>query len=268
MSLYTSHRARLWLYILVAATLIFLIAPSVLVVPMSFNRSTLMVFPPKEFSLRWYANFFSSAVWIDAAIVSVKISFITALLATPIGTAAAYAMQSGKVGSRKVIEGILLLPMVVPLILIGIGIFFVYARLNLVNTIAGLVVADTLLAVPFVYISVTAGLKSYDMAQENAARSLGASRLMAFLTVTLPQIRLSILSGAFLAFSTAFDEVVVALFISGGKSATLTKVMFASLRDEVDPTIAAVSSMLLAVTIVPMLLLHLASMRQTKRGGD
>ncbi len=142
----------------------------------------------------------------------------------------------------------------VPVILIAIGVFFLYAKLGLNNTIPGLVMAHSMLALPFVLITVSAGLKTYDMNQEMVARSLGASRLKAFLTVTLPQIRFSIISGALLAFITSLDEVVVALFISGGENATLTRRMFNALRDEIDPTIAAISTILIAVSVLALVL--------------
>lgn len=253
------HRNRLWLYLLVGILLVFLILPSLLVVPMSFNHSTLMVFPPKQWSLRWYNNFLGNSLWIDSFIVSLKVAVLTMIVATPIGVAAAYSLHVGSFKFRRLIEFILTLPMLVPVILMAIGLFFVYARLSMVNTIPGLVIAYTLLAIPFVLITVGAGLKTYDMSQEMVARSLGASWLVAFLTVTLPQIKLSVISGALFAFIIAFDEVVIAQFLSGGSTSTLTKVMFASVRDEIDPTIAAVSTILLFVTILPPLLLHIAA---------
>ena len=145
-------------------------------------------------------------------------------------------------------------PIMVPVILIAIGVFFLYARLGLNNSILGLVLAHSMLALPFVLITVSAGLKTYDMNQELVARSLGASRLKAFLTVTLPQIRFSIISGALLAFLTSLDEVVVALFISGGENATLTRRMFNALRDEIDPTIASISTLLIAVSCLLLVL--------------
>jgi putative spermidine/putrescine transport system permease protein len=154
--------------------------------------------------------------------------------------------------------------MLIPVVLIAVGLFFIYAQLGIVNTIFGLVLAYTLLAIPFVLITVSAGFKTYDMSQEKVARSLGAPRLVAFFTVTLPQIKLSVISGALFAFIIAFDEVVMAQFLSGGANSTLTKVMFASVRDEIDPTIAAVSTILLFITIIPPMSLHLIATRGKK----
>jgi putative spermidine/putrescine transport system permease protein len=253
---------RLWLYVLTALVFVFLIAPTLVVIPMSFSSASSLVFPPPGFSLRWYEEFFTNPQWQDATWVSVRVAFLTMLVATPIGTAAAYGLHVGRFRHSTLIYGIIVSPLMVPLILIAIGVFFLYARLDMVNTILGLVLVDTLLAVPFVLVTVSAGLKSYDMNQEMVARSLGASRLWAFLTVTLPQIRYSVIAGALLAFVTAFDEVVIALFLSGGDGATLTKRMFSSLRDEVDPTIAAVSTLLIILATVPPLVLQIMANRR------
>ncbi len=139
-------------------------------------------------------------------------------------------------------------PIVVPVILIGIGVFYVYVKLKLVNTLMGLVLAHSMLAVPLVVMVVTSALKSYDMNQEMVARSLGASRPRAFLLVTLPQIRFAVITAAVLSFLTSFDEVVVAMFISGGDNSTLTRNMFNALRDQIDPTIAAISTIMIVIS--------------------
>src|SRR5262249_49124881 len=141
--------------------------------------------------------------------------------------------------------GIFILPLVIPAILIAIGIFLFYAQIGLNNTLTGIVLAHSVLAVPLVVITVASSLRSYDMNQEMVARSLGATGLRAFLAVTLPQLRISVLSGALLAFITSLDEVVISMFIAGGDRATLTKRMFNALRDEIDPTIASISTLLI-----------------------
>lgn len=262
MEQHVHHLRRLWLYAFTALMLLFLVAPTLIVVPMSFSPTNLLTFPPKGLSLRWYEEYFTKPTWQDATWVSLRASFLATLLATPIGTAAAYALHVGRFRLGGFIYGAIISPLMVPVILIGIGIFFLYARLGLVNTITGLVLADTLLATPFVLVTVAAGLRSFDMNQEMVARSLGASRLRAFMTVTLPQIGRSVFFGALFAFIIAFDEVVIALFISGGEGATLTKRMFASLRDEIDPTIAAISSLLIVATTLPPVVYGLLSGRR------
>lgn len=264
MDQHVTHPRRLWLYALTTLLLVFLVAPTLLVVPMSFSPTNLLTFPPQGFSLRWYAQFFGTPTWQDATWLSLRVSVLAMLLATPVGTAAAYGLHVGRFHIGNLVYGAIIAPLMVPVILIGIGIFFLYARLGLVNTVTGLVLADTLLAVPFVLVTVAAGLKSFDMNQEMVARSLGASRPIAFLTVTLPQIARSVVFGALFAFIVAFDEVVIALFISGGENATLTKRMFASLRDEIDPTIAAISTLLIIITTLPPIVYTLLSERRHK----
>jgi putative spermidine/putrescine transport system permease protein len=146
------------------------------------------------------------------------------------------------------VSSVLLTPIIVPVILVGIGVFYAYVKLKLVNSLLGLVLAHSMLAVPLVLMVVTSALRSYDMSQEMAARSLGASRLRAVLLVTLPQIRFAVVSSALLAFLTSFDEVVVAMFVSGGDNSTLTRTMFDALRDQIDPTIAAISTVMIVIS--------------------
>lgn len=257
-----THLGRLWLYVLCALIMIFLVAPTLLVIPMSFSDSRYLSFPPQSWSLRWYEAYFSSVEWREATFVSFNAAFWTTLLATGTGTLAAYGLHTARVNGSRYVQVTLALPMMIPVILMAVGIFIFFAPLGLNNTVTGLVLAHSVLAIPLVLISVTAGLKNFDMNQELVARSMGASRPWAFLTVTLPQIRNSVISGALLAFITSLDEVVIALLIAGGDKATLTRRMFLALRDEIDPTIAAISTLLILVSIV---LLTLSQVLQSER---
>jgi putative spermidine/putrescine transport system permease protein len=252
-----THARRLWLYALAGVTMFFLVVPSLIVIPMSFSESQYLEFPPREWSLRWYRNYFGSVAWMDATATSFKAGVLTMLLATTIGVAAAYGLHSSRTRWSGLIQGLLLTPIVVPVILVGIGVFYVYARLGLVNTLIGIVMAHSMLAVPLVVMIVTSALKSYDANQELVARSLGASRPKAFFLVTLPQIRFSVVTSAVLSFLTSFDEVIVALFVSGGPNSTLTRNMFASLRDQIDPTIAAISTLVIVLTSALLLISQL-----------
>jgi putative spermidine/putrescine transport system permease protein len=148
----------------------------------------------------------------------------------------------------KLVLSVLLTPIVVPVILVGIGVFYAYVRLKLVNTLTGLVLAHSMLAIPLVVMVMNAALESYDMNQEMVARSLGASRARAFLMVTLPQLRFALVTSAVLSFLASFDEVVVAMFVSGGDNSTLTRNMFNALRDQIDPTIAAISTVMIVIS--------------------
>lgn len=240
-----THGARLWLYLLGGVVMLFLVVPSLIVIPMSFSDSQYLTFPPRNWSLRWYANYLGSPQWMQATWVSLQVGVLTMALATPLGTLAAYGLHGSGMRFMHLVMLVLLTPIIVPVILIGIGVFYLYVRLGLLNTIPGIVVAHALLALPLVLLVVAAGLKGYDMNQELAARSLGASRVRAFFTITLPQIRFSVITAALLAFLTSFDEVIVALFVSGGQNSTLTRSMFLALRDQIDPTIAAISTLLI-----------------------
>jgi putative spermidine/putrescine transport system permease protein len=245
-----THGRRLWLYALVSLIVLFLIAPSLLVIPLSFSDSRYLTFPPPAWSTRWYGAYFGAVEWREATYVSFAAATLTMLLSTAIGTLAAYGLNTLRGRLATLAYAVFILPLVVPAILIAIGIFLLYAQVGLNNTLTGIVLAHSVLATPLVVITVASRLKSYDMTQEMVARSLGASRPRAFLTVTLPQIRIAVISGALLAFITSLDEVVVALFIAGGDRATLTKRMFNALRDEIDPTIAAISTLLIVVSVL------------------
>jgi putative spermidine/putrescine transport system permease protein len=245
-----THRGRLWLYVLAALVLAFLIVPTLIVVPMSFSGSQYLEFPPREWSLRWYRNYFASTAWMQATVTSFQAGALTTLLATPLGTLAAYGLFASRFRWVQAVHVLLITPIIVPVILVAIAVFYVYVQLKLVNSLTGLVLAHSMLAIPLVIMIVTSALKGYDMNQEMVARSLGASRPWAFLTVTLPQIRFAVVSAALLAFLTSFDEVILALFVSGGANSTLTRNMFTALRDQIDPTIAAISTLMILVTSV------------------
>ncbi|MCL4765001.1 MAG: ABC transporter permease [Hyphomicrobiaceae bacterium] len=245
-----THGRRLWLYVVVALALVFLVVPSLLVIPLSFSSARYLSFPPPGWSMRWYEAYLGSREWREATVASFVAAGSTTVIATAFGTLAAYSLATARGGLARLIYAAYMLPLIIPAILIAIGTFLLYAQIGLNSTLLGVVLAHTVMALPLVVITVAAGLKSYDMNQELAARSLGASRPIAFLTVTLPQIRIAVASGALLAFITSLDEVVISLFVAGGNWMTLTKRMFNALRDEIDPTIAAISSLLIAVSIL------------------
>jgi putative spermidine/putrescine transport system permease protein len=185
-------------------------------------------------------------------------------VATPIGVLAAYGLHSSKVRFVRAAFVLMITPMMVPVVLVAIGAFYAYVQLKILYTITGLVLAHTVLALPLVVIVTGSALKSFDMSQEDAARSLGAPRWKAFLTVTLPQIRFAVVTSALLSFLTSFDEVVVAMFVSGGDNPTLTRNMFNALRDQIDPTIASISTIMILVTTGMMVLAQIFGQQKTK----
>jgi putative spermidine/putrescine transport system permease protein len=230
-----------------AAIFVFLVLPLLVVVPISFSAAKYLTFPPPGWSAQWYERYFGSREWMSATLRSVEVAALTTLAATVVGTAAALALRRSFRG-KALVSLIVVAPMVVPVIIVAIGIYGLYARLQMVGTLAGLVLAHTVLALPFVVVVVTATLRGFDETLELAAHNLGANRWQTFRLVTLPLIRPGVVSGALLAFITSFDEVVVAIFVSGARNPTLPKQMWDGIRTEIDPTVAAVSTLLIAVT--------------------
>jgi putative spermidine/putrescine transport system permease protein len=243
-----THGDRMWLYVLAAIIMLLLVIPTFIVIPMSFSDSQYLEFPPSNWSDRWYLEYLESAKWMRATVISVQVGVLTMLLATPLGTMAAYALFVSGHRAARAIFLCLITPMIVPVILIAIGTFYAYGQVGLNNTITGLVLAHTVLAAPLVMIIITSALRNYDLDQERVARSLGATRVKAFFVITLPQIKFSVVTAALLSFLTSFDEVIIAIFVSGGSNATLTKHMFSALRDFIDPTIAAISTIMVLVS--------------------
>ena len=246
---------RLWLYIFSFITLFLLIVPSLVVIPMSFSASQYLEFPPQEWSLRWYENYcFSWKVengfndWMAATWTSIKVAVLTIFVAVPIGTMAAYGLVNSSSRTSKILFPIFISPMMVPIILVAIGLFYFFVQFKLVGSVLGLVIGHSLVALPLVLIIVFSALKNYDMNQEKVARSLGAGRFRAFREITLPQIKFSIISASLIAFLTSFDEIIISLFVAGGDNSTITRSMFLALRDQIDPTIAAISTILIIIS--------------------
>ncbi len=246
---------RLWLYIFSFITLFLLIVPSLVVIPMSFSASQYLEFPPREWSLRWYENYFFSWKvengfndWMAATWTSIKVAVLTIFVAVPIGTMAAYGLVNSSTRISKILFPIFISPMMVPIILVAIGLFYFFVQFKLVGSVLGLVIGHSLVALPLVLIIVFSALKNYDMNQEKVARSLGAGRFRAFREITLPQIKFSIISASLIAFLTSFDEIIISLFVAGGDNSTITRSMFLALRDQIDPTIAAISTILIIIS--------------------
>jgi putative spermidine/putrescine transport system permease protein len=227
---------------------LYLVFPILVVIPLSFSSGTYLSFPPPGFGIRWYQNFFTRSDWLDAAFLSIWIGGAVMALATALGTPAAIALVRSRIPGKNVIVGFIISPLIAPVIIVAIGIYFFYARLGLVGNPFALVIAHTCLAVPFVVINVSAALQGFDERLEHAAMNLGATPWRTFWQVTFPIIRPGVLAGALFAFISSFDELVVALFVSGSTAVTLPRKMWESIRFEIDPTIAAVSTILVVLT--------------------
>ncbi|ESW93298.1 polyamine ABC transporter permease [Mesorhizobium sp. LSJC269B00] len=229
---------------------IWLVAPTLVVVPMSFNENKSLAFPPQGFSWQWYQNFATNPDWSNSFLNSLKVASIVAVLATVLGTLAAFGLDRMKARPANLLRMLMLTPMVVPGVVLAIGIYAVYLDTQLVGTLLGFVLAHTILALPFVLIAVSASLEVFDRRLETAAASLGAGALTTFRTVTLPLIAPGVLSGLLFAFATSFDEIVVSLFITNPYLKTLPVQIFASITRDADPTVAAVGTILLFATTI------------------
>ena len=229
---------------------IWLVAPTLVVVPMSFNENKSLAFPPQGFSWQWYQNFATNPDWSNAFLNSLKVASIVAVLATVLGTLAAFGLDRMKARPANLLRMLMLTPMVVPGVVLAIGIYAVYLDTHLVGTLLGFVLAHTVLALPFVLIAVSASLEVFDRRLETAAASLGAGALTTFRTVTLPLILPGMLSGLLFAFATSFDEIVVSLFITNPYLKTLPVQIFSSITRDADPTVAAVGTILLFATTI------------------
>jgi ABC-type spermidine/putrescine transport system permease subunit II len=241
-------RPLLWTYCVL--TLVFLCAPILIVVVVSFNASEFIEFPPRAWSLRWYQNYFSARQWVEPTLLSLRIAFVTMVLATALGTTAAIGLTRGRFRGRRMLEFFFVSPMVMPTIVLAIGLYLLFARFKLVGQPLALYLAHTVVAAPLVIVIVSAALKTTDSAIELAARSLGAGYFRTLWHVTLPAILPSVVSGAAFAFLVSFDEVVLAIFLGGPATTTLPKRMWESVRYEIDPTLTAISTLLVIIPIV------------------
>jgi putative spermidine/putrescine transport system permease protein len=255
-------QAVLWIF--VAIVLLYLVFPVFVVAPVSFSSAKYLQFPPPGWSLQWYQNYLERPGWVPATFVSIRVAIVTTILATTLGTAASLALVRGRFPGRNAINSFMVSPLVVPGIIVAIGIYFFYAQAKLVGNPLGLALAHTSLALPFVVTNVSATLHGFDERLEYAAMNLGANRWQTFRRVTLPIIRPGVFAGALFAFITSFDELIVALFVSGTGAVTLPRKMWDSLRQEIDPTIAAVSTILITLSIVILLAAELLRQRSER----
>ncbi len=251
-----------------AAVLLFLVVPVLIIVPLSFNAGSFLSYPLNGFSLRWYQAFFHSREWLGALGNSLLIAPLATLLATVLGVLASVGLVRGEFRGKSLVLAIIISPMIAPVVIVAVGMFFFFARINLLNSYLGLVLAHAMLGVPFVVITVTAVLKNYDINLTRAAASLGAPPWQAFRRVTLPLIAPGVFSGALFAFAASFDEVVVTLFLASPSQRTLPIQMFAGIRENLDPTIAAAASLMVGAALILLLVMEMLRRRSSRIRGN
>ena len=243
-----------------ALTILFLVAPMLIVLVISFSAAQFLTFPPPGWSLQWYRKLFDDPDWAGTLLNSVEIAIPAGLLATACGTAAAMGLARGRLPGRAVLNGLLMAPLVVPVIVVGAGMFGVFTNWGLNGTLAGFVLAHTVMTIPYVMSLVSASLSTVSEHYENAALTLGATPWIAFRRILFPLIAPSVLSGLLFAMVVSFDELVVSLFISTPTFKPVTVQMWSDVMGDVDPTIAAIGSLLFVFS-----LLVLFAERLTKR---
>lgn len=231
-------------------------APIFIMIPVSFTEKSVMDWPPVGFSTEWYQYYFESPQWISATLTSFVTAFGSSLLTMALAVPAAFVLIRQTVYGRSAIMALMLAPMVVPRIIIAIALFYVYSRVGLVGTTTGLVLGHAVLSVPYALIGVMTVLRNYDERLDQAAHILGASKIQAFVRVTVPLIRFGVLSAFLLAFITSFDDLTVSLFITGGLSTTLPKQMWEDATLQVSPVLAAVSSLIILFMLALLTLLE------------
>lgn len=255
------------LRVFVAFVLLFLISPILAVMPLSFNSESFFTYPMPGYSLKWYEDFFFNPRWTGAVKVSLLVAVATTILATALGTLAALGLSRSNFPAKATIMAILISPMIVPVIISAVGMFKFYAQWDLAGTRLGIILAHTALATPFVVITVTATLSSFDKTLMRAGASCGAAPHTVFFKVVMPLILPGMISGALFAFVTSFDEVVVVLFLASPEDRTLPLQMFSGIREMISPTITAAATVLVLISTALLITVEMLRRRSERLRG-
>jgi len=257
-----------------ALVFLFLIMPILVILPLSFNASDFFTFTkemlaldPDGYSLKHYKDFFTNSDWQGALANSVRIAPMATILSTAFGTLAAIGLSQSHMPMRSTVMAILISPMIVPLIISAAGMYFFYSRIGMQGTYWGVVLAHAALGTPFVIITVTATLIGFDKSLVRAAANMGAGPVLTFFKVQMPLILPGVVSGGLFAFITSFDEVVVVLFVGSASQKTLPWQMFTGLREQISPTILAVATILILISVLLLTTLELLRRRSEKLRG-
>lgn len=226
----------------------FLLLPMIAILPMSFSSSSLLRLPPPSFSLRWYEAYLFDPRWMNATLNSVIVGSLTAIASVILGTATAYGLARSNWKGKALLQALVLSPLLIPVIVIAVATYSVFARFGLNGTFTGLVIGHTVITFPYTVVVISAALERFDPRLEQMAVSLGATPLKAFALVTFPIIRAGVIVALLFAFLNSFDEVVITTFIAGPETTTLPKRIWDGIRFELTPVIAAVSSILILLS--------------------
>ena len=253
---------------------IFLIAPILVIIPLSFNAEPYFTFTegmislePQAYSTRWYSDIAKNPQWAFSAANSIIVAICSTVLATFLGTLAALGLSQSHMPYKSAVMGVLISPMIVPLIISAAGMFFFYSNIGLAQTLPGLILAHAVLGTPFVVITVTATLTGFDHSLTRASQSLGADSRKTFFKIQMPLILPGVISGALFAFITSFDEVVIVFFLAGFEQRTIPRQMWAGIREQISPTILAVATILVVVSILLLTTVELLRRRSERLRG-
>lgn len=249
-----SRYPRRMLWFCCVPVLLYLVAPLVIVVPVSFSSASYLQFPPPGFSFRWYESYFSDRSWIDATVLSLQVGVTVVVLSIAIGLLASIAMTRYRLPFSGIVRVMLMTPLIVPSIVVAVAVYSQYVDLHIIGSFWGIVLAHTVLALPFAILLLSSGLQQLPESLEEASYMLGAGRLATFIRVVLPALAPSILSAVLFAFITSWDEIIMVLFIGGTKGQTLPLKMFSYLRTEINPTIGAISTLLIGLVVLGVIL--------------
>ena len=268
--LYAGAGERTWYYsyrVFCCLILLFLILPILVIIPLSFNAEPYFTYPIPGFSMRWYQDILDNELWLLAVKNSVIVAFFATILATTLGTVAALGLSKANLPYKSLIMGLMISPMIVPIVITAVGMYFFYVKLGLTNNLPGLIVAHTVLGTPFVVITVTATLVGFDHSLTRAAANLGSNPTGTFFKVTMPLVLPGMISGGLFAFVTSFDEVVCVLFLGGVEERTIPRQMWSGIREQISPTILAVATLLITFSIILMTGLELLRRRNERLRG-
>lgn len=249
------------------AMLVFLCLPAFIMVPVSFTGGGTIDWPPRGFSLRWWSELVGSPLWSQAALRSLIVALGASCLAMLLGTPAAFLLARESMRAKTALLALILSPLIVPRMIIAVALFYIYARIGLVGTYIGLILGHAVIAVPYVVITVMAVLKNYDQRYDQAAWNLGAARLTTLMRITMPQIKAGLLSAFLFAFITSFDELTLALFVTGGLTTTLPKQMWDEALLSVSPVLAAASTLLLLFVSAAVVIISAIDRKARQRTG-
>ena len=250
-----------------ALVLLFLAVPLLIVIPAAFNDSSLLQFPPRAWSLRWFREYFGNSDWIDATRTSLKVAAVVSLVSTVLGLTTAVLLTRHTFFGRDLVRALIMAPLIVPVIVVAVGLYYVFLRVGINGTFWGLVFGHTVITFPYATVVIGAALAEVDERLENAAVGLGAIRPRAFFEITLPLIRPGLVVAALFGFLISFDEVVIAIFLTSAQTMTLPRRIGDGIRFELNPTIAAVSTILIALSALVMLLSELLKAHLRRASG-